>query len=146
MENSFKEKWENYTNLFWSPIFDLIYEDAKPDFSLQSIILWGWIPYHEYKKTNFANSGKLKFNNENLNVYYYCRNLENQYLSFFFVNTINHKNLILNTKDENLDNNHLFIKKLHQKNLSIYKIFNHPYSLNCWDVMKEQFENSMKEI
>jgi hypothetical protein len=135
---TFKEKWEIYTNLFWSPIFNCIDED-KILFSEKSIILWGWIPYKEYIKSKFYTLGTLKVNNHELNVYFYCRMSNKEFNHFFFVNTVDSKNNILNSHDFKLDIDRLFLKKLHLKNLSIYKIFNHPYSINCWEAMLEEF-------
>jgi len=135
---TFKEKWEIYTNLFWSPIFDYI-DEEKILFSEKSIILWGWVPYTEYIKSKFYKFGTLKVKNQELNVYFYCRKSEEEFYHFFFVNTIDSKNNILYSHDFQLDMDRLFLKKLNLKNLSIYKIFNHTYSLNCWDAMLEEF-------
>jgi hypothetical protein len=78
--------------------------------------------------------------NKELRVYYYLRQEScNQYLKFFFVNTIDSKNKIMSTEDKDLDSDRLLLKRLHEHNLSIYKIFNHPFSKNCWEAMLEEF-------
>lgn len=136
---SFKDRWNNYSKLYWNNIFKHFEEPYENLFSKYNIILWGWVPYLEYEKSNFYNKSNIKLLNKEIRVYYYLRYESNQYFSFFFVNTIDSKNLIIATYDEDLDKDRQLIKKFYQYNLSIHKIFNHVYSLNCWQALVEEF-------
>ena len=137
---TFKDKWNNYSKSFWTPIFKHIEEPVNNIFLSYNIVLWGCIPYPEYQKSKFYFKTNIHVLNKELKVYFYSRfDIHNQYLHFFFVNTIDSKNKIMSTKDKDLDSDRLLLKRLHEHNLSIYKIFNHPFSKNCWEAMLEEF-------
>jgi hypothetical protein len=138
-KSSFAEQWTKYRNLIWSKVYSYI-SDAEKLFSYESILLWGWVPYSEYEKTIFFKKKPIIVNNKELRVYFYMRSIKSEYnqtLYFFFVNTITNKNSILNTQDEILNSDQFLLKRLHENNLSIHGIFNHTYSINCWEALLE---------
>ena len=131
---SFKDKWKIYTTNYWTKIYSFIHTSSL--FPIDTIILWGCIPYSEYEQSFFFKENPILVTNQQLTVYFYMRKLpSNEDFYFFFVNTIGNKNILLQSYDRELTQDHLLLKRLYQNNLSINKIFLHPYSFNCWSAI-----------
>lgn len=134
MTRSFQEQWVEYISLYWSKVYSMI--DTTNIFPKDSIVLWGWVSYEDYEKSDLFVHTPIYVNNKNLNVYYYARRIVSGHLKFFaFVNTICFKELVLNLVK--IDTDHLFIKRLYESGLSIHSIFDHKYQKNCWMSMNK---------
>lgn len=139
---SFQEQWKLYTTLYWDRIYSSI-EDlilSRLIFPKESILLWGWIPYTLYKSSSFYNSNHIEVNNQDLNVYYYVREIKSirnnvSNLKFFaFVNVMGVKDLVQRSNDED----HIFLKFLYDTKLGIHSIFDHEYKDHCWDSLTKE--------
>ena len=75
---AFQEQWKLYTTLYWNRIYSSIQNlfFSRPIFPKESILLWGWIPYTLYKSSSFYNSNPIDVSNQDLNVYYYVREIK----------------------------------------------------------------------
>jgi hypothetical protein len=131
MTNIFQGQWKRYSIVYWKRIFDII--DNKDLFDRESIFAWGWITYEEYQSSKLYINNPIQVNNKELRVYYYVRNADEGTKLFCFVNTIEFKNRIMNA--QNLKDDYLFLQRIYEKDISIYHIFNHEYSRNCWDAI-----------
>jgi len=138
---AFQEQWKLYTTLYWNRIYsieDLIF--SRPIFPKESIVLWGWIPYTLYKSSSFYNRNHIEVNNQDLNVYYYVREIKSimnnsSDLKFFaFVNVIGVKDLVQRSNDED----HIFLKFLYDTKLGIHSIFDHEYKDDCWNSLTKE--------
>jgi len=130
----FSNEWQNYIRTWFSRCINFDFEDLIP---MNKILLWGIVPYKQYRLSDFFLYHPIQLNNHELNIYFYVRVLESSDLYlYFFANTTEFKSRILASDSENIDN--LFLKRLYQNSISFYRLFNHCYSENCWSTLNEQ--------
>jgi hypothetical protein len=126
-----RDQWKTYTSLYWSRIYSYFENYTFPK---ESILVWGWIPYTLYKTSQFYNSNKIEVINQELNVYYYVRKINDRLKFFAFVNVMGVKDLVQTSNDED----HLFLKNLYNIKIDIHSIFNHEYKDHCWDALLKE--------
>ena len=133
---NFGNRWEEYTLLYWKKIYEKI--NTTGLFPYTSIFVWGWISYTEYEKSHLYKNNPIQINNRELKVYYYVRRLETRELKFFcFVNTIGLRDMMLHSvSSSSVDDDHLFLRRIYESELSIHTIFDHDYSKDCWKSLK----------
>lgn len=140
MNKGFDVQWRDYIRMWWSKFCPMDMEDL---FSIHSIILWGAIAYESYESSLFYKNQTppIILHNKDLFVYFYLRKIndpiENQF-AFFFANTMELKFQLLNSNIDNTNKDKLFLKRLYQNSISIHQLFNHKYSLNCWDALMQE--------
>lgn len=130
----FSEKWQTYIDLWFTQNVPFYFEDLIPK---DKILVWGIVPYVQYMKSEFYNFNPIQLNNTNLNIYFYVRKLnESDLYLYFFANTTVFKSNIINSESKNVDV--LFLKRMYEHSVSLYHLFNHTYSENCWETLNEQ--------
>jgi hypothetical protein len=139
LPKTFEEQWTTYTSLYWSRFYSY-FDHKNIIFPKEFIVIWGHIPYRIYKTSRFYNSNRIEVMNQDLNVYYYVRKINNitmDFKFFAFVNVIGVKDLVQTSIDED----HLFLKSLYDTKIGIHSIFDHEYKDHCWDsLVKEIIE------
>jgi hypothetical protein len=130
----FSEKWQTYIDLWFTQNVPFYFDDLIPK---DKILLWGIVPYSLYMKSVFYNYNPIQLNNTNLNIYFYVRKLnESDLYLYFFANTTVFKSNIINSESKNVDV--LFLKRMYEHSISLYQLFNHAYSENCWETLNDQ--------
>jgi hypothetical protein len=137
MSIDFKNKWKAYTRLWWSKLCPVEFDDLFP---IESIVLWGHIPYEIYIRSVYGKPSEnpVLLHNTKLDIYFFMRELPSQdnYLTYFFANIVEFKKYLLDLDPSKIEL--LFLKRLYENNISIVKLFHHKYSINCWEALLEQ--------
>jgi hypothetical protein len=149
---SFRNKWRTYVRLWWEKF---CVEDIIP---FDTIILWGTVSHETYKSYSFYLRKEPTINIKQ-DVYFYLRKTgHDQFVVFFFVDTLdlrfqlsfsapasvgtmpgNISPLPRSVSDEQINDVDLeFIRALFENNVNINHLFRHRYSMNCWEVLKEE--------
>lgn len=138
-EVSFEIQWKKYMELWWSKYCPMDFEDL---FSLSSILCWGVTSYLNYKKSSyFKKDISIETDNQEIDVYFLVRKIQEGNFLFFFVNTIEFKQSLEMQKINDRYNPHqvnlLFLKRGYDHCISMQRLFDHEYSYHCWCSLKE---------
>lgn len=138
MSVTFKTQWREYTKLWWNKYCPI---DISDIFCVSTIVLWGIISYPTFEASPYYNTHPIRLNNRNINIYFFMLEYDpERYSIYFFANTTDLKSQIMNTYIENTtESKHkIFLLRLYENSVGIYQLFNHKYSINCWEALNEK--------
>jgi hypothetical protein len=132
MSENFKTKWKEYTKLWWNKYCPV---DISDIFCISTIVLWGVVSYPTYEASTFFKTHPIRLNNRALNIYFYMIEPAESdiYSVYFFANTTDLKSKIMNSYIPQDCLEKMFLLRLYENSVSIYNLFNHKYSINCWE-------------